>query len=86
MSLNCQDGEKFPKGINKCTNESQCNGKNAQIEKNNQPNKGVIKSHACKNAGVKHNAAAKSHEKNGSSYQIKVIVIGFGIEMKSLIF
>lgn len=54
---------------------------------NNQPNKEAIKSHACKSAGAKYNAAAKSHEKeNSSSYQIKVIVIGFGMEMKSIIF
>lgn len=38
--------------------------------KNNQPNKGAIKFHACENAGTKYNAAAKSHETIGSHIKL----------------
>jgi hypothetical protein len=53
--------------------------------KNNQPDKGAIKFHACKCAGVKYNAATKSHEKFGSSYQIKLIVSDFCMQTKDIL-
>lgn len=86
LQLNSQHGIQFSKGISQCTIESQCNGKRAPNIKiitqiNEQLNSMPLKMQV-QNIMLQLNLMKKI----GSSEQMKLIVIPFGAEMKSIMF